>query len=276
MVELPEAVLLAGQLNEVLGGKRVRRVVAGQTPHKFAFYAGEPSGYNRLLAGRVLEDARPVGGYIHMQAGDTVLLLGEGPGLRYAAPCEAPPNKHQLFVEMEDGGVLTARVAMYAVLWVFAQGSHDSPYFRAAREKPSPLTKAFNETYFAKLLAGCKPSLSIKAFLATEQRVPGLGNGVLQDILLRAGIHPKRKIETLGDEERQGLYQSVKNTLAEMTAAGGRDTEKDLFGKAGGYQTMLSAKTVAYPCLQCGGPLEKQAYMGGSVYFCPQCQPLAR
>lgn|GEM_PF-2077218 len=30
-----------------------------------------------------------------------------------------------------------------------------------------------------------------KAFLATEQRIPGLGNGVLQDILWTARIHPK-------------------------------------------------------------------------------------
>jgi formamidopyrimidine-DNA glycosylase len=43
--------------------------------------------------------------------------------------------------------------------------------------------------------------LSAKAFLATEQRIPGLGNGVLQDILFTAGIHPKRKMAAISEEE---------------------------------------------------------------------------
>ena len=35
-------------------------------------------------------------------------------------------------------------------------------------------------------------NLSVKALLATEQRIPGLGNGVLQDILHKTGVHPRR------------------------------------------------------------------------------------
>ena len=72
--------------------------------------------------------------------------------------------------------------------------------------------------------------LSAKAFLATEQRIPGLGNGVLQDILWYANIHPKRKISTLSAEQKHKLFRSVKTILAEMTELGGRDTERDLFG----------------------------------------------
>jgi formamidopyrimidine-DNA glycosylase len=50
--------------------------------------------------------------------------------------------------------------------------------------------------------------LSLKAALATEQRIPGLGNGSLQDILWQAHLHPKRKTNTLSDEEDSStLYQ---------------------------------------------------------------------
>lgn len=72
---------------------------------------------------------------------------------------------------------------------------------------------------------------SLKAFLATEQRIPGLGNGVLQDILYEAGMHPKRKLKSLSDTDIKTLYDSVKGTLKVMTDSGGRDTEKDLAGK---------------------------------------------
>ena len=114
--------------------------------------------------------------------------------------------------------------------------------------------------------------ISIKEFLATKQRIPGLGNGVLQDILLEAGLHPKRKINTLREGEWKRTYEAVICILDQMKKAGGRDTEKNLFGQAGGYQTKLSKKTVGKPCPYCGNTIQKMNYMGGTVYYCPVCQ----
>ena len=84
-----------------------------------------------------------------------------------------------------------------------------------------PLTDAFSGEYFERLRADSSPKLSVKAFLATEQRVPGLGNGVLQDILYCAGIHPKRKLGTLADTEYAKLYRCVIDTLRDMVRLGG-------------------------------------------------------
>jgi formamidopyrimidine-DNA glycosylase len=69
------------------------------------------------------------------------------------------------------------------------------------------------------------------------------------------------------------LFSSIKTCLQEMTKKQGRDTEQDLYGKPGGYRTILSNKTKGEPCPYCGGRIAKKAYMGGNVYFCPQCQP---
>ena len=114
----------------------------------------------------------------------------------------------------------------------------------------------------------------MKAFLATEQRFPGIGNGTAQDILFRAGLHPKRKLATLAKDDQDRLLASIVSTLREMTDLGGRDTEKDLFGKLGGYRTSMSKNTLAAGCPLCGGKITKEAYLGGSVYYCPHCQPL--
>jgi formamidopyrimidine-DNA glycosylase len=108
--------------------------------------------------------------------------------------------------------------------------------------------------------------------LEAEQRIPGLGNGVLQDILFLARIAPRKKLQTMSDSELFALFQSVKSTLADMTQKGGRNTEKDMFGSEGGYQTLLSAKTYKNPCPVCGGPITREAYMGGNVYYCAVCQ----
>ena len=59
-----------------------------------------------------------------------------------------------------------------------------------------------------------------------------------------------------------------------MTEHGGRDTEKDLFGKAGGYKTMMSKNSVSCCCPVCKGEITKEAYLGGSVYYCARCQRL--
>ena len=114
--------------------------------------------------------------------------------------------------------------------------------------------------------------LSAKAFLATEQRIPGLGNGVLQDILWDAGIDPRFSMRDAKEEDFKILYQSVKKILRRMCEAGGRDTESDIFGTPGGYVTRLSQKSINEPCMKCGSMIHRANYMGGTVYFCEKCQ----
>ena len=114
--------------------------------------------------------------------------------------------------------------------------------------------------------------MSLKAALATEQRIPGFGNGVLQDVLWKAGMHPRRRVSTLDGAEVDALFLVVTVLLREMAGQGGRDTEVDLFGTHGGYRTVMSKLRLSEPCPTCGGPKVKQAYLGGSVYFCPACQ----
>ena len=70
------------------------------------------------------------------------------------------------------------------------------------------------------------------------------------------------------------MLNSVKITIPMMASKGGRDTELDLFGKPGNYNTMLCKNTVNKPCPICGTIIKKEAYMGGSIYYCEKCQEL--
>lgn len=275
MIELPEAVTLSGQLTETIGGKKITAAVAGFSPHKFTWYHDDPQGYDALLRGKTVGTAAARGGIVEIKAENTTILLNDGPALRFHKKDESRPKKHQLLIEFEDSTALSASVQMYAGIICFKDNEYESPYYEVARAKPSPLSDEFDRAYFEGLFASPDvPKLSAKAFLATGQRIPGLGNGVLQDILFNAKIHPKRKMATLTDADKDALFRSIKSTLREMTAQGGRDTEKDLFGQMGGYRTILSKNTVGRPCLICGGIIIKQPYMGGSIYFCDGCQTL--
>lgn len=273
MIEIPEVRVLAGQIGETLSGRCIEHVVAGYSPHKFAWYYEDPSDYPSTLVGRTITGTTAYGGRLEVAVDDAVMLFGEGVALRCHLPGAKRPAKHQLLVEFDDGSALTGSVQMYGGLWCFPKGAFDDYYYKVAREKPSPLGPEFNQEYFDGLLsvpgAG---KLSAKAFLATEQRIPGLGNGVLQDILYNAGIHPRSKVQDLTVPELEKLYVAVRTTLKDMFAQGGRDTEKDLFGNPGGYPTRLSSKTHGQPCLRCGSLIAKESYMGGAIYFCATCQ----
>lgn len=273
MLELPEALTLARQINNTISGKLIVNVIAAHTPHKFAWFHGDPQNYHVMLAGKTIGKADGYGGMVEIKAGSATLLIGDGVGLRYHGPNESRPQKHQLLIEFDDFSALSATVQMYGRIWCFNDGEFENPYYQVAKEKPSPLSDEFSEAYFNRLISSQDvQKLSAKAFLATGQRIPGLGNGVLQDILWNANIHPKRKINTLSDESKGLMFRSIKAVLSAMVEHGGRDTEKDLFGNNGGYRTIMSKKNVGFLCPVCGGLIKKESYMGGSVYYCEKCQ----
>lgn len=273
MIELPEARTLARQLGETITGKTIERAVANASPHGFAFYTGDPAAYGALLKGKRVRGTDAHGGRAGILADDMRVSLNDGVNARYYAPGVKRPDKHQLLIEFDDDSAIVCTVSMYGGMSLFTEGSEHGFYFRVAEEKPSPLDDAFDMAYFASLRTPDAEKLSAKAFLATEQRIPGLGNGVLQDILWHAKISPKKKMSALSDAEFERMFAEVKRLLALMTHLNGRDTEKDLFGAPGGYATIMSRKNNGMPCPACGGLIERKAYLGGNVYVCGGCQP---
>ena len=274
MIELPEAYTLANQLGQSFIGKTIVSAAANTSPHGFAWYSGDPALYNEKLAGKKINDTAAYGGRVEMRAEGMIVSFFDGVRGRYLCAEDKRPDKHQLLIEFDDGSALCCTVQMYGGMMAFSDEPNDDFYYNVGRVKPSPFTEAFDKIYFDGLFEGIKKSLSVKALLATEQRIPGLGNGVLQDILFNARIHPKRKAESLSDNERNTLFHATVSTLKDMRDGGGRDTEKDLFGKSGDYRTILSSKTLAYPCRVCGSGLKREAFLGGNIYFCPECQKI--
>lgn len=272
MLEIPESYTLAKQLNQKIKGKIISYVKANHSPHSFAWYHGKPEDYDELLSGKIIGNSNPISGMLEIEVEDCRVVFTDGVTPRYYDDLKKVPKKHQLYIEFDDYTALVCTIQMYGGLWAFHDGDFDNMYYFGAKTKPSPLSDEFDREYFKTLRKEGTDKLSAKAFLATEQRIPGLGNGVLQDILYLSGIHPKRKMVDVSDDEYNMLFDTVKGTLKKMADQGGRDTEKDLFGNPGGYQTYLSKKTAFTPCVKCGYELHKGNYMGGTIYYCEHCQ----
>ena len=119
MIELPEASVLSDQIGETLIGKRVRAVTVLATPHKFAWFHGDPQEYPSRLRDKRVTGAEPLGGMVRLRLGRASLVFQEGPVLRYTTEGAALPKKHQLLVEFGDSSFLSVSIRMYGGIACF-------------------------------------------------------------------------------------------------------------------------------------------------------------
>jgi len=113
MIEIPEAVTLAAQLEDTVRGKRIAAAEANHSPHKWAWFHGDPRTYGKRLAGTRVLAARAHGGMVEVDLGKRLLVYAEGVSVRLHEAGTTLPVKHQLLVRFEDGTSLSSSVQMY-------------------------------------------------------------------------------------------------------------------------------------------------------------------
>ncbi len=274
MFELPEFVTLAGQINETLAGKTIRKGSLGNTPHKFVWYNRNHAEFERLTQGRAIGEARAKGKWLFVPLEPAyVLLLGEcGGKVLYHPAGSRLPAKYHLCLAFEDDSCLTATTQMWGAMELYESGQEqERQYVKGMR--PTPIEPEFTFDYFSALIDSLLgEKRSVKGLLTQEQLVPGLGNAIAQDILFRAGLHPRHPIEDLNKQQRRKLYSAILKTVREAIKKGGRYDEYDLYGQPGRYIRLMDNKAVGHPCPTCGSKIEKIQYLGGACYLCPSCQ----
>lgn len=273
MLELPEVRQIVKDLKKTILGKTIVDVRGNFIDHKFTFYYGDPNQYRDQLIHQKVTGFSERNFYVEIEIGEEVLTFRDGANLRYYASRNEVPSKSKLLLEFEDGSCLNVTTSMYSFIALFKrQEGMDNEYYQIELSRVGAMDKAFTFDYFKSLMNESTLKLSAKAFLATEQRILGIGNGVVQDILFHARIHPKRKLNTLSMDEIEALYRATKDTISAMIEQHGRDTEKNIFNEKGGYVTVMSNLNYAKGCPICHGAIVKENYLGGSVYYCPHCQ----
>ncbi len=275
MFELPEIINLARQLEETVVGKRIVRVEVPTDRPKFLFLSPDTPAFERVLVGRRIEEAVSRGRWIFCRLDDErTLLFGEFGGrlLFHAAETSIPAKRHWI-AEFDDGSHLSLAIQMWGFLGALTEAEiARHPY--AGTLAFTPLDASFTEAAFFERLDrhAAGENKPIKAFLTHSPNVAGIGNGYLQDVLFRARLSPKRKASNLSLDERRALYDALRKTLREAADLGGRDTERDLFDRPGGYTALLDGRAAGRPCPTCGASVVKIQYLGGSCYVCPRCQ----
>lgn len=275
MLELPEVLCMARQLDETLVGRTVTSVDVPAGRPKFLFLSPDMPAFETTLVGRRVQEVTSRGRWIFCSLDDErTLLFGEfGGRLLFHRPGESLPLKRHWIAEFDDGSRLSLAIQMWGFLGVLTQAEiARHPY--AGTLGFTPLDPQFTETAFFERLDrhAAAEDRPIKAFLTHSPNVAGIGNGYLQDILFRAHLSPKRKVSTLSGDERHALYVSLRHTLKQAAGLAGRDTERDLFDRPGRYVPLLDSRAAGQPCPDCGTTIAKIQYLGGSCYICPRCQ----
>jgi formamidopyrimidine-DNA glycosylase len=275
MFEMPEILTLASQVNETLTGRVVRKGSLGNVRHKFVWYNRSHAEFEALTRGKKIGRARARGRWllVPMDPG-YVLVIGECGGKMLFHPSgSAAPKKYHLHLALEDGSALTVTTQMWGAMELYEKGKErQRKYIRDMR--PIPGEPRFTYDYFSKLIddAARDEKRSAKGLLTQHQLIPGLGNAIAQDILFHAKLHPKHPIDTLTSAQRRRLYRAILATVDEITQAGGRYDETDLYGRPGGYVRIMDKNALGTPCPECGRKVEKIQYLGGACYFCAHCQ----
>ena len=277
MIEYPEAATIARQIAKTLVGKRIQSAMRGNAPHKWAFYSRPAEEYAAILQGQTVVGAEASGSAIlvRISSGHTLVLGGGGERILYHATAATVPQKHQLLLHFDDDTFLSVNVQGWGSCQLYTPEEIEGDACHGRRTLEAA-DGGFTREYFEGLFATLAPddARSVKYFLISQPGVSGLGNGYLQDILLAARLHPRRRAVDLTKPQRSALYKAVVQTIKRAVHLSGRTDEHDLFGQTGGYKRLLSASAAGKPCPACGeAAIVKEAFLGGAIYTCPQCQP---
>ena len=276
-VELPEASILAGQLNYELPGKRIAAcdLKDYERMQKIGFINKDLGDYDRLVDG-VIVSAVSRGNTIlvKLDNGMNVVITPEyGGAVLYHGSSEPLPKKYHIKVDFDDGTALTVRLTSMGVISAVDDSELPDSYVyrRDFSEKASPMEPEFTFESFTELVSDRSRQLK-QVLVGKDAVLVGLSNSAFQDVIYRAGLHPKRRASDLSDDERRALFDAINTLIAERLRLGGKDKFQDIHGKQGRYAPAMGPNMKGRDCPTCGTAIERINHGGGQVYLCPECQ----
>jgi len=277
-IELPEAKILAGQMENELLGKRIVscELEDYERLQRIGMLNKDIGSFDRLVDGEIVSVVSR-GNTILVKLDNAVnLVLGPeyGGKIFYHTSGGAVSGRFHLKVVFGDGSVLTVRLTSMGLIFAVKDDELEGSYVYGRDFNPqvsSPLDEGFTFDVFSGLLSE-KNRMLKSVLVGKDAVVVGLSNSAFQDVIYRAGLHPKRKAGELDEGEQRALYDAIGTVIQERLRLSGKDQFYDLHGKQGGYTPAMGPKMKGQSCPVCGTPIEGLSLGGGRVYICPKCQ----
>ncbi len=203
-------------------------------------------------------------------------------GQLLVAPPDAPDEKHlHMRVGFSDGGRELRFIdqrTFGAILLDALVPATDRPEellpARLAHIARDPMDPYFDAALFDTRLR--RRDSAVKRALLDQSLLSGVGNIYADEALWRARLHGERRGVTLRRTHVMALLGHVRDVLGEALRAGGTSFDA-LYVGAEGERGYFDRSLSAYgregePCLRCGTPIRREAFMNRSSFFCPRCQ----
>ena len=281
MPELPEVETIRRQLNEVLLGKKIKKVEVLREK-SFGGDFRKIKGWEIEIIGRkskIIEiyfKAKKEMLIIHLKmTGQLVFVDGMKRvvgGHPTADWIKELPSKHtRVVISFVDGSNLFFN-DMRVFGWI--RLVEVEKYEKEMRQKAPDVTdKEFSLEYFSDLTK--KTSKAIKLLLMDQEKIGGIGNIYANDALYLAKVRPDRKANSMSNLEIKNLLAAVREVIARGIKYGGASAANyvDTNGLGGTYQEhFLVYKKDGQNCSKCGGKIRKMTIGGRGTFFCPKCQ----
>jgi formamidopyrimidine-DNA glycosylase len=273
MAELPELTILQEQMHKALAGRRIASVEIMQ-PKCLNVPAKQAIG--ALTRQRIVSVTRK-GKWLllNLEPEQHLLLnLGMGADLWHYRAAMPLPAKYQLRIELADGTGLTCRFWWFGHVHVLT--TEQLPrHAQTARLGPSPMDISSKELV---ALARRFPRGNAKSLLLDQTKLSGIGNAYAHDVLWKAGLHPRRPLGTLSDQELRSLHSALRYVVRRAIEKGGLET--DFFQQQGNLKTFHKLFLIGYkekqPCPRCRTPIRKIRTGSTATFVCLRCQPERR
>lgn len=222
-----------------------------------------PQGLGRRLGGQRFERASRHGKYLfaHLDGGGALVLhFGMTGQLHYRRLADAADDHAACLFQFENGArleyVSTRQLGHVAVV--------DSVDEFVHHKGLGPDALALDRDQFLADAAGRRGS--VKGWLMDQGHMAGIGNVYSDEILFRAGIHPRRKVADLPEDALRRLHGAIREVLdAAIEAQAEPDRMPDDF--------ILPRREPGGRCPRCDAKLEQVSVNGRKAWFCPACQP---
>jgi formamidopyrimidine-DNA glycosylase len=276
-VELPEAKILAEQMNQELRGKQVKSIQLKdyERLQRVGMMDKDLTVFDQLVDGKI-ETVISRGNVIRVKLdnGANLILGPEYGGEIFCHKTTKNVPKFHLRIDFMDGTLLTVRLTSMGVIQALKDDELECSYVYKRdfdSTKLSPIDKEFTFERFSKMMADQNKMLKT-VLVGKDAVIVGVSNSTFQDILYRAKIHPKRRASDLNTEEKRSLYDAVRFVLEERIRLDGKDQFRDMYGKQGAYTAAMGPNMKEQTCPECGASIQKLSLGGGHVYLCPNCQ----
>jgi len=277
-IELPEAKILAEQMNNELRGKCIRNYCLRdyERLQRIGFMNKDIKSFDQLV-NRKVESVISRGNAIRVRLDGklNIILSPEyGGEVFYHSHESTSPDKFHLRIDFSDESALTVRLTSMGGIHVFRDDELINSYMFKRDFNPeilSPIDETFTFNTFSKLLQDNNKALK-SVLVGKDAVLVGLSNSAFQDIIYRAKLHPKRKASELNSDEQKALFNAIKLVLQERIRLNGKDQFLDLYQKQGRYIPAMGPNMRNQNCPVCRTPIEELSLGGGKVFVCPKCQ----